>query len=124
MSTVPAVLVADSLAYLVEGGPANLVQLARFLTAALRSLKGAAFDRAFLTAVRDEHIAEIAKVNGWYADKATSDANNTLLSTPGNNPSGSGRARDQYNRHLDKTVSSTWQPHAPSGATATVASCP
>ena len=40
----------------------------------------------------------------------------TLLSTPGNNPSGAGRARDQYNRHLDKAVSSTWQPHVLSTA--------
>ena len=39
-------------------------------------------------------------------DKNITDANTTLLSTPGNNPSGAGRVRDQNNRHLDKSVAS------------------
>jgi hypothetical protein len=43
-------------------------------------------------------------------DKSITDANTTLLSTPGNNPGGRGRARDQNNRHLDKSVASDWQP--------------
>lgn len=40
----------------------------------MRRLKGAKFDRAFLTAIRDEHASEIEKVNGWYASAATSDS--------------------------------------------------
>ena len=40
----------------------------------LRTLKGASFDRAFLTAIRDEHISEIEKVNNWYASIAASDS--------------------------------------------------
>jgi hypothetical protein len=43
-------------------------------------------------------------------DKSITTANTTLLSTPGNNPSGGGRVRDQYNRRLDRTVASAWQP--------------
>ena len=43
-------------------------------------------------------------------NKNITDANTTLLSTPGNNPSGAGRVRDQNNRHLDKSVASFWQP--------------
>ncbi|MEO8132065.1 MAG: TonB-dependent receptor, partial [Bryobacteraceae bacterium] len=42
--------------------------------------------------------------------KSITDANTTLYSVPGNNPTGSGRVRDQYNRHLDKAVASAWQP--------------
>ena len=55
--------------------------------------------------------------NGLYAlisytyDKYITDANSTLLSTPGNNPAGSGVVRDQSNRHLDKSVANAWQPH-------------
>jgi putative membrane protein len=42
--------------------------------ATLRTLHGAAFDRAFLTSVRDEHVAEIAKVNAWYGPGAKRDS--------------------------------------------------
>jgi predicted outer membrane protein len=41
--------------------------------AALHQLKGAKFDRAFLTAVEVEHAREIEKVNGWYASMGPSD---------------------------------------------------
>lgn len=44
-------------------------------------------------------------------NKSITDANTTLYSVPGNNPTGSGRVRDQFNRHLDKAVASVWQPH-------------
>lgn len=43
-------------------------------------------------------------------DKYITDANTTLLSTPGNNPSGSGIVRDWYNRVLSKSVASAWVP--------------
>lgn len=42
--------------------------------AALHVLKGKYFDRAFLTAVRDEHASEIDKVNRWYAEVADNDS--------------------------------------------------
>jgi TonB dependent receptor len=44
-------------------------------------------------------------------DKYITDANTTLLATPGNNPANSGVVRDQDNRHLDKSIASAWQPH-------------
>jgi hypothetical protein len=44
-------------------------------------------------------------------DKNITDANSTLLATPGNNPANSGYVRDQSNRHLDKSVANAWQPH-------------
>jgi hypothetical protein len=43
-------------------------------------------------------------------DKSITDANTTLLSTPGNNPSGSGVVRDWYNLSLSKSVASAWVP--------------
>jgi cobaltochelatase CobN len=43
MSSVPAGVVAEALAYLVEGGPANLAELARFLSDTVL-LTGAGFD--------------------------------------------------------------------------------
>jgi len=43
-------------------------------------------------------------------DKYITNANTTLLSTPGNNPSGSGIVRDWYNLGLSKSVASAWLP--------------
>jgi hypothetical protein len=43
-------------------------------------------------------------------DKSITDANTTLLSTPGNNPSGAGIVRDEYNLGLSRGVASVWQP--------------
>lgn len=51
-----------------------IMQRQRAADAALRHLHGAAFDRAFLEAIRDEHTAEINKVTGWYASVAASDS--------------------------------------------------
>lgn len=42
--------------------------------ASLRRLSGAERDRAFLRSVRDDHIGEIAKVNGWYGPAARRDS--------------------------------------------------
>jgi putative membrane protein len=42
--------------------------------ATLRELHGTAFDRAFLRSVRDDHVAEIAKVNDWYGPAAKRDS--------------------------------------------------
>jgi putative membrane protein len=53
---------------------AAISQRQRDTDAELRHLSGAKFDRAFLTAIRDEHAAEIDKVNSWYANVATSDS--------------------------------------------------
>ena len=60
--------------------------------------------------------------NGLYAlisytyNKNITDANSTLLATPGNNPANSGYVRDQSNRHLDKSVANAWQPHVVTAA--------
>jgi hypothetical protein len=43
-------------------------------------------------------------------DKSITDANTTLLSTPGNNPSGTGIVRDEYNLRLSRSIASNWQP--------------
>lgn len=51
-----------------------VVQRHRQTMTTLRSLHGAAFDRAFLQSVRDDHISEIAKVNGWYGPGAKRDS--------------------------------------------------
>jgi len=56
-----------------------IMQRQRAADAALRHLKGAAFDRAFLEAIRDEHTAEIDKVTGWYASVAASDSVKSYL---------------------------------------------
>jgi len=40
----------------------------------LEQLSGTKRDRAFLMAIRDEHAAEITKVNSWYASIAASDS--------------------------------------------------
>lgn len=46
----------------------------RATMATLRRLHGAAFDRAFLLSVRNEHVEEIAKVNDWYTPGAQRDS--------------------------------------------------
>jgi putative membrane protein len=51
-----------------------IVHRHRETMAALRQLHGAAFDRAFLRSVRDDHVAEIAKVSGWYGPGAKRDS--------------------------------------------------
>ncbi len=42
--------------------------------ARLMKLRGAAFDRLFLTYVRDDHIATIARVKNWYGPAAKNDS--------------------------------------------------
>ncbi len=44
-------------------------------------------------------------------DKSITDSNDTSQALPGNNPSGAGMARDEYNRHLDKSVANAWVPN-------------
>jgi putative membrane protein len=47
-----------------------IVHRHRAEVARLMKLNGAQFDRAFLTYVRDDHIATIARVRNWYAPAA------------------------------------------------------
>jgi predicted outer membrane protein len=56
-----------------------IMQRQRAADADMRHLKGAAFDREFLEAIRDEHTAEINKVTGWYASVAASDSVKSYL---------------------------------------------
>ena len=51
-----------------------VVRRHRATMASLRQLHGAAFDRAFLRSVRDDHVVEIAKVNAWYGPAAKQDS--------------------------------------------------
>lgn len=51
-----------------------IVRRHRETMTALRRLHGAAFDRAFLRSVRDDHVGEIAKVGVWYGPAAKQDS--------------------------------------------------
>jgi len=49
--------------------------------ARLMKLHGASFDRVFLTYVRDDHLATIAKVNSWYRPVASNDSVKAYLAS-------------------------------------------
>ncbi len=51
-----------------------IVHRHRAEVARLTKLHGTAFDRVFLTYVRDDHIATIARVNTWYLPAASNDS--------------------------------------------------
>jgi hypothetical protein len=51
-----------------------IVRRHRETMTALHRLHGAAFDRAFLQSVRDDHVGEIARVSAWYGPAAKRDS--------------------------------------------------